>query len=63
MILKPNMVITGMESVAQNTIDEVAEATLKCLLSSIPAAMPAAAFLSGGQSPEDVMEVKENLIE
>ncbi len=53
MILKPNMVITGTESVAQNTIDEVAEATLNCLWSSVPATMPAVAFLSGGQSPED----------
>ena len=53
MILKPNMVIAGTESEAQNTIDEVAEATVNCLLSSVPAAMPAVAFLSGGQSPED----------
>ena len=53
MILKPNMVIAGTESAAQNTIDEVAEATVNCLRSSVPAAMPAIAFLSGGQSPED----------
>ena len=52
MILKPNMVIAGSESVVQNSIDEVAEATANCLLSSVPAAMPAIAFLSGGQSPE-----------
>lgn len=52
-ILKPNMVIAGAESTTQNTVDEVAEATVKCLLSSVPAAMPAIAFLSGGQSPED----------
>jgi fructose-bisphosphate aldolase class I len=37
----------------QNSIDEVAEATVNCLLASVPAAMPAIAFLSGGQSPED----------
>jgi len=53
MILKPNMVIAGTESASHNTIDEVAEATVNCLLSSVPAAMPAIAFLSGGQSPED----------
>ncbi len=53
MILKPNMVIAGTESSNQNSIDEVAEATVNCLLASIPAAMPAIAFLSGGQSPED----------
>ena len=53
MILKPNMVIAGTESPVQNSIDEVAEATVNCLLASAPAAMPAIAFLSGGQSPED----------
>lgn len=53
MILKPNMVIAGTESVEQNSIEEVAEATVKCLRASVPAAMPAIAFLSGGQSPED----------
>lgn len=53
MILKPNMVIAGTESTVQNSIDEVAEATVNCLLASVPAAMPAIAFLSGGQSPED----------
>ncbi len=53
MILKPNMVIAGTESDNQNSIDEVADATVNCLLASVPAAMPAIAFLSGGQSPED----------
>ncbi len=53
MILKPNMVIAGKESTVQNSIDEVAEATVNCLLTSVPAAMPVITFLSGGQSPED----------
>lgn len=53
MILKPNMVIAGTESNIRNSVDEVAEATVNCLLASVPAAMPAIAFLSGGQSPED----------
>lgn len=53
MILKPNMVIVGTESHAQNSIDEVAEATFNCFLASVPAAVPAIAFLSGGQSPEE----------
>ncbi len=53
MILKPNMVIAGTESANQNSIDEVAEATVNCLLASVPAAVPAIAFLSGGQSPEE----------
>ena len=53
MILKPNMVIAGPECASQNSIDEVAEATVNCLLASVPAAVRAIAFLSGGQSPED----------
>ncbi len=53
MILKPNMVIAGTKSTVQNSIDEVAEATVNCLLQSVPAAVPAIAFLSGGQSADD----------
>ncbi len=53
LILKPNMVIAGTESAHQNSIDEVATATVNCLLASVPAAVPAIAFLSGGQTPED----------
>jgi fructose-bisphosphate aldolase, class I len=52
-ILKPNMIIAGTESAEQNSIDEVADATVNCLLESVPAAVPAIAFLSGGQSPEN----------
>ena len=52
-ILKPNMVIAGTESVGQNSIYEVAEATVNCLLETVAAAMPVVAFLSGGQSPEE----------
>jgi len=52
MILKPNMVLPGLTSSKQNTVDEVADATVKCLLRSVPAAVPGIAFLSGGQSSE-----------
>jgi fructose-bisphosphate aldolase class I len=51
-ILKPNMVIQGLDSSEENSVDEVAEATVNCLLASVPANVPAIAFLSGGQSPE-----------
>lgn len=51
-ILKPNMVIAGKGCTSQNSIDEVAEATVNCLRSSVPASVPAIAFLSGGQSPQ-----------
>ncbi|MGB3344448.1 MAG: class I fructose-bisphosphate aldolase [Aequorivita sp.] len=53
MILKPNMVIAGKESGERNSVDEVAEATTNCLLASVPATVPAIAFLSGGQSPQE----------
>jgi fructose-bisphosphate aldolase class I len=33
-------------------VDEVADATVQCLLRTVPAAVPGIAFLSGGQSPE-----------
>lgn len=52
MILKPNMVIAGKGCGKQNSIDEVASATVECLLQSVPAAVPGVAFLSGGQSAE-----------
>jgi fructose-bisphosphate aldolase class I len=53
LILKPNMVTAGTESNHQHSIDEVAAATVNCLLASVPATVPAIAFLSGGQSPEE----------
>lgn len=53
MILKPNMVIEGTKSAEKNSVNKVAEATVNCLLRSVPAAVSAIAFLSGGQSPED----------
>ena len=52
LILKPNMVLPGLTCPRQETVDEVADATVKCLLRSVPAAVPGIAFLSGGQSGE-----------
>jgi len=52
MILKPNMVVPGLACPKQVSIDEVADATVKCLLRVVPAAVPGIAFLSGGQSSE-----------
>ncbi len=48
-ILKPNMVLPGLDSHRQETIEEVADATVKCLLRNVPAEVPGIAFLSGGQ--------------
>ncbi len=77
MILKPNMVLSGLTCPPQKEVSEVsageqnyqvrlidrqpedvsevdkaADATVKCLLRSVPAAVPGIAFLSGGQSSE-----------
>jgi fructose-bisphosphate aldolase class I len=52
MILKPNMVVPGLTCPKQEAVDEVADATVRCLLRSVPAAVPGIAFLSGGQSAE-----------
>jgi len=51
-ILKPNMVLSGLDCSEQDTVDAVAEATLACLQRTVPAAVAGVAFLSGGQSPE-----------
>ena len=50
MILKPNMVLAGLDCSVQPDVDEVADATVNCFLRVVPAALPAIAFLSGGQS-------------
>jgi fructose-bisphosphate aldolase class I len=52
LILKPNMVLPGLACPKQETVDEVADATVKCLLRAVPAAVPGIAFLSGGQFGE-----------
>jgi fructose-bisphosphate aldolase class I len=49
-LLKPNMVISGKDAPEQSSVDEVAEATVECLLRTVPAAVPGIVFLSGGQS-------------
>ena len=51
-ILKPNMVLPGLECSMQKSVDEVADATVNCLLQTVPAAVPGIAFLSGGQTGE-----------
>ena len=52
MILKPNMIVPGLDCPTQKSINEVADATVKCLLRAVPAAVQGIAFLSGGQTSE-----------
>ncbi|MGH7973824.1 MAG: class I fructose-bisphosphate aldolase, partial [Limisphaerales bacterium] len=49
MLLKPNMVIAGEDCPEPAGVQEVAEATLRCLRRSVPPAVPGIVFLSGGQ--------------
>lgn len=52
-ILKASMVVPGKDCPEQASVDEVAESTLMCLKSAVPAILPGIVFLSGGQSDED----------
>ena len=51
-ILKVNMVVSGKLCPVQAGIAEVAEKTVRCLRSTVPAIIPGIVFLSGGQSAE-----------
>ncbi|WP_026381395.1 class I fructose-bisphosphate aldolase [Afifella pfennigii] len=52
-VLKPNMVVPGQHSGEKASVEQVAEKTIRCLKSAVPAAVPGIAFLSGGQSDEE----------
>jgi len=51
-ILKASMVVPGKDCPEQASVEEVAESTLMCLKSAVPAILPGIVFLSGGQSDE-----------
>ena len=51
-ILKASMVISGKDCPEQAGVEEVADATLRCLKATVPALLPGIVFLSGGQSDE-----------
>jgi len=55
-LLKPNMVISGKDCSIQADMNEVAKMTVKCLLASVPEAVPGIVFLSGGQSETEATE-------
>ena len=50
MLLKPNMVISGLDCPEQASVETVAERTVHCFRRVVPAAVPGIVFLSGGQS-------------
>src|SRR5690606_27966724 len=51
-VLKPSMVLPGTDSDDTASVAEVAEATLQCVRSTVPAILPGIVFLSGGQEDE-----------
>jgi fructose-bisphosphate aldolase class I len=51
-LLKTGMVLSGKDCSEQADLPQVAEATIRCLRRSVPAAVPGIVFLSGGQSDE-----------
>jgi fructose-bisphosphate aldolase, class I len=50
LLLKPNMVISGKNAPEQAGVEQVARATVECLLRTVPPAVPGIVFLSGGQT-------------
>ena len=53
MVLKPSMIISGASASNRANVQTVAEQTVRCLLNTVPAAVPGIAFLSGGQTDEE----------
>ena len=57
-ILKPNMIIPGLNCKNKSNSEEIAKKTLDCLKKNVPSEVPGIAFLSGGQSE---IQATENL--
>lgn len=51
-ILKPSMIINGKDCPQKASVQQVAQATLRVLRRTVPAAVPTINFLSGGQTSE-----------
>ncbi len=55
-LLKTGMVLSGTECPEQAGIDQVAETTLRCLRSTVPASVPGIVFLSGGLGEDEATD-------
>ena len=51
-VLKPNMIVSGIDCNEQANVEKVAKLTFKCLKDNVPSDVPGIAFLSGGQSSD-----------
>ena len=49
-VLKASMVVSGADARERASVDDVAAATVQCLLDTVPASLAGVVFLSGGQS-------------
>ena len=59
-VLKPNMIVPGIDCKKDTSTEEIAKKTLDCLKKNVPPSVPGIAFLSGGQSE---IEASKNLNE
>ena len=59
-VLKPNMILPGVNCKQKTSSEEIAKKTIKCLKNNVPSEVPGIAFLSGGQSE---VEATKNLNE
>ena len=57
-ILKPNMILPGLNSNKKISNEEIAKLTVKCLKENVPSDVPGIAFLPGGQTD---IEATDNL--
>lgn len=55
-LLKPNMIVPGLESDEKMGPKNVAKLTVQCLLSTVPKEVPGIVFLSGGQSEREACQ-------
>lgn len=55
-LLKPNMILSGKSCPVQAGVPEIAKATIRCLMRTVPSAIPGIVFLSGGQTPAQASE-------
>ncbi|MFA5813107.1 MAG: class I fructose-bisphosphate aldolase [Patescibacteria group bacterium] len=55
-LLKSNMIISGMDCPVQADAKKIAQLTVECLKESVPAEVPGIVFLSGGQSEAQACE-------
>jgi len=62
LLLKPSMVINGMDNPNYSKHENVADLTIKCFRETLPKDLPGIVFLSGGQASNDAFSNLNNII-